>query len=249
MKLENLISKKGGKSLYKSGDTFTKLFDESYPKSDVLNEALNQSRVEETGLNIPKILEVSKVDGKWAITMEYIEGQTLAELMKEHPEHLDKYLEQFVDIQLEIHSKRSPLLNKQKDKFARKIQALETINASTKYDLVTRLDGMPKHTKVCHGDFNPSNIIINKQGAYIVDWAHATQGNASADAARSYLLFALQNEDLAKKYLNLFCNKSNTAIQYVQQWLPIVAATQLGKGNPEEKEFLMRWLDVIEYQG
>lgn len=249
MNLENEIAKRGTKTVYKSGDTVIKVFNESFPKSDILNEALNQSRVEETGLNIPKILEVSKVDGKWAITMDYIEGKTLAELMKENPKDIEKYLDQFVDIQLEIHSKKSPLLNKQKDKFARKIQALDVIDASTKYELFTRLDGMPKHTKVCHGDFNPSNVIVNDKGSFVIDWAHATQGNASADAARSYLLFALQDEEIAKLYLNKFCKKSNTAIQYVQQWLPIVAATQLGKGNPDEKELLTKWLDVVEYQG
>lgn len=250
MTLEHAIATRSNKSVYQSGDTVIKVFDEHFPKSDVLNEALNQSRIEETGLNIPKILEISKVDGKWAITMEYIKGKTLAEAMKENPEEMDKYLEQFVDLQLEIHSKKSPLLNKQKDKFARKIQALTVIDASTKYELLSRLDGMPKHSKVCHGDLNPSNIILSEQGGtFIIDWSHATQGNASADAARSYLLFSLQDEELAKKYLKLFCKKSDTAIQYVQQWLPIVASTQLGKENPSEKELLTKWLDVIEYQG
>ena len=38
---------------------------------------------------------------------------------------------------------------------------------------------MPKHNKVCHGDFNPSNVIIAEDGPpYILDWSHATQGNA-----------------------------------------------------------------------
>lgn len=248
MALEQVIATRKNKTVYQSGDTVVKIFDENFPKSDVLNEALNQSRIEETGLNIPKVLEVSKIDGKWAITMEYIKGKTLADAMKENPDKEDKYLEQFVDLQLEIHSKKSPLLNKQKDKFSRKIQALDLIDASTKYELLSRLDGMPKHTKVCHGDFNPSNIILSDEKAYVIDWSHATQGNASADAARSYLLFSLQNEELAKKYLTLFCKKSNTALQYVQQWLPIVAATQLGKGNPEEKELLEKWLNVVEYQ-
>ena len=34
------------------------------------------------------------------------------------------------------------------------------IDAATRYDLHTRLEGMPRHDKVCHGDFNPSNVII-----------------------------------------------------------------------------------------
>lgn len=249
MKLEHVLATRKNKTIYQSGNMVVKVFDENFPKSDILNEALNQSRIEETGLNIPKIIEVSKIDGKWAITMDLIKGKTLAQAMSEEGADLDYYLNQFVDLQLEIHSKRSPLLNMQKDKFARKIQALNIIDASTKYELLSRLDGMPKHTKVCHGDFNPSNIILSENGAYVIDWSHATQGNASADAARSYLLFSLQDEEIAKKYLQLFCKKSNTAIQYVQQWLPIVAATQLGKENPEEKELLTKWLDVVEYQG
>ena len=49
-------------------------------------------------------------------------------------------------------------------------------------------------------------------------------------------------------YLKLFCKKSDTAMQYVQQWLPIVAAAQLSKENELEKDFLMRWIDVVDYQ-
>lgn len=249
MKFDNTILERESKSIYKAGDKVVKVFNDEFPKSDILNEALNQARVEETGLNIPKIQEVSKIDGKWAISMDYIEGKTLAQLMQENPDDTDKYLEQFVDIQLEIHEKRAPLLNKQKDKFIRKIQSLTDIDATCKYELLTRLDSMPKHVKVCHGDFNPSNVIIsNDNTAYIIDWSHATQGNASADAARTYLLFSLNNPELADKYLKLFCTKSDTAIQYVQQWLPIVAASQLVKGKPGEKEFLTKWIDVVDYQ-
>ncbi len=248
MKFDSTLLERTSKTIYKAGDKVIKVFDNEFPKSDILNEALNQARVEETGLNIPKIEEVSKIDGKWAITMDYIEGKTLAQLMDENPKDIDKYLEQFVDIQLSIHEKKAPLLNKQKDKFIRKIQSLTTIDATTKYELLTRLDSMPKHTKVCHGDFNPSNVIIAKDGTYIIDWSHATQGNASADAARTYLLFSLSAPELADKYIKLFCKKSDTAIQYVQQWLPIVAASQLVKGKPEEKDFLMKWLDVVDYQ-
>ena len=177
-------------------------------------------------------------------------GLLLEELMKEHPEKLDEYMEQFVDLQLEVHSKTAPLLNKLKDKLSRQINSLKNVvDATTRYELLTRLDSMPNHHKVCHGDFNPSNIIIGDDGkVYIVDWAHATQGNASADAAMTYLMFALRNQELADKYLKLFCKKSDTARQYVQQWLPIVAAAQLIKDDSMEKEFLMKWIDILDYQ-
>lgn len=249
MKMEKVLAVRTGKTIYKNNDTVVKVFDEAYAKSDILNEALNQARVEETGLPIPKILEVSKIEGKWALTSEYIAGKTLAQVMEENPDKLEELMERFVDIQLNIHSKRAPLLNKLKDKMSRKISETD-LDATTRYELHTRLESMPKHTKICHGDFNPSNIICGEDGVdYVIDWSHATQGNASADAARTYLLFWLAGDiKAADLYLDLFCKKSDTAKQYVQKWLPIVAASQSVKGKPEEREFLMTWVNVVDYE-
>ena len=249
MKLDRVIAVRNNKTVYRDGDKCVKVFDANYSKADVLNEALNQARIEETGLNIPKVLEVTMVDGKWAIVSEYIKGKTLARLMQEEPAKKDEYLELLVDLQLQVQSKTCPLLNKLKDKMNRKISISE-LDATTRYDLHTRLEGMPKHNKVCHGDFNPSNIIIAEDGTpYILDWSHATQGNASADAARTYLLFWLDGDiSSAKKYLDLFCLKSDTAKQYVQKWMPIVAASQSVKGNEKEREFLLSWVNVVDYE-
>ena len=248
MNLERVIAVRNNKTVYRDGDKAIKVFDANFSKSDILNEALNQARVEEAGVRVPKVLEVSVIDGKWAIVSEYIPGKTLAQLMEENPQEKDAYLEQFVELQMDVHTHRAPLLNKLHDKMKRKID--ETgLDATTRYELHTRLASTPHHNKVCHGDFNPSNIIMSENGPYILDWSHATQGNASADVARTYLLFWLNGDiDGAKKYLNLFCKKSDTARQYVERWLPIVAASQSVKGKPQEREFLLSWVDVAEYQ-
>lgn len=249
MNLDHIIAVRKNKTVYRDGDKVYKVFDKSFSKVDVLNEALNQARVEETGLKIPKILEVTMIDGKWTIVSEYIDGKTLAQLMQENPEKKEEYLNLFVDLQLEMHAKTCAGLNKLKDKMNRKISETD-LSATVRYDLQTRLESMPKHNKVCHGDFNPSNIIITDDGTpYILDWSHATQGNASADAARTYLLFWLNGDiDGAKEYLNLFCEKSNTAKQYVQKWMPIVSASQSVKGNEQEREFLHSWINVVDYE-
>lgn len=249
MKFDNVVAVRDNKTIYRDGDRCIKLFNSEFSKADILNEALNQARVEEIGIKMPKIIEVTTIDGKWAIVSEFIEGKTLAELMEENPDKIDEYLELLVDLQIDVQSHTCPLLNKLKDKMNRKISETN-LDATTRYELHTRLEGMPKHKKVCHGDFNPSNIVIAENGeVYIIDWAHATQGNASADAARTYLLFCLSgNNDIAAKYLDLFCKKSDTAKQYVQKWMPIVAASQSVKGNEEEREFLLSWVNVVDYE-
>ena len=62
MRLDEMIVKRDLKAIYRDGNKLIKLFNEGYSKSDILNEALNQARVEETGLNIPRVLEVTKLE-------------------------------------------------------------------------------------------------------------------------------------------------------------------------------------------
>ena len=249
MKLDRVIAVRNNKTIYRDGDRCVKVFNKEYSKADVLSEALNQANIEQTGLKIPKILEVTMVDGKWAIVSEYIKGKTLAQIMAEDEDNKAKYVEMLVDLQMTVHASSCPQLPKLKDKMSRKIIFTE-FDATTRYDLHTRLESMPKHNKVCHGDFNPSNIVVTDEGdLYILDWSHATQGNASADVARTYLLFCLKGDtEIANLYLDLFCTKSKTDKRYVQKWMPIVAASQSVKGNEQEREFLSTWVNVVDYQ-
>lgn len=250
LKDKKLLVTRPYKVVYQDGDRIIKVFTVEHGKANVFNEALCTARVEESGLYIPPVLEVSQIDGEWALAIQYVAGETLQEKMDNDPINIPAYMEQFVEAQLSMHAKKAPRLTLQKDKFARKIDSLkDKIDATTRYELKMRLRSMPEHTKLCHGDFNPSNVIVREDGTTtIVDWAHATQGNASGDAAITYLEFALKNQKLADLYLDLFCKKSDTAKQYVQKWLPIAAAAQLTKGIPEEEAFLRRWTEIIDFQ-
>lgn len=249
MNLENVIAKREHKTLYRDGDKRIKIFDEGFPKADVFNEALNQARVEETELNVPKILEVTKLNGCWVIISEYIEGKTLTDLINEEPERTKEYIDLMIDLQIQTHAQKCPLLTKLRDKMFRKI-ALTNFDLTTKYELQTHLEGMPRHNKVCHGDFRPSNIIITPEGIpYIIDWSHVTQGNASADVARTYLLYLLADQkENGEYYINRFCEKTDTPRKYVEKWIRIVAASQSVKGNQKERAFLNRIVDVVEYE-
>ena len=248
--LNEPIAERKTKTVYKDGNKTIKLFVENYSKAAILNEALIQARVEEnTDLKISKLLEVTKVENRWALVTEYVDGTPLDVLMEQNPEQEEEYLGVFIDMQLEVLSKRVPSLNRIKDKYKRKLEVANNLNENVKYELLQRLQGMENHDKLCHGDFNPSNIIIKENGEhYIIDWAHATQGNASADVARTFLIFAMEGkEELAEKYLDMYCKKANADKQLIQRWIPIVAAIRLTK-NDEQHELLQKWVDIVDYQ-
>lgn len=250
MNFEKVIAKRNTKTVYKDNGRSIKLFVENYPKSNILNEAVNQARVEETGINVPALLEVTKMDGRWALVSEFIEGNTLDKLMDENPEKIDEYLEILVNTQLKVLSKRAPLLSRIKDKMKTKLKNASELDENTRYELLNRLSGIQVDDSVSHGDFNPSNLIVKEDGTvYVIDWSHVTQGSPAFDAARTYLLFNLDNKaDIAEKYLTLFTQKSLVDKKEVLRCVPIVAATQLMKGNEQEKELLSKWIDVVDFE-
>lgn len=250
--LGKLLMSRPNKKIYQKGSCLIKVFNHNLvSKADVLAEAEIQSRIENTGLDIPKIQEVFKEGDDWCISSDFIEGKTMQELMDENPDKEDVYLEQFLDLQIKMHAISVPKLPGLTAKFQEKISSSKGIvPATTRYELHMSLDSMPKHEKLCHCDFNPTNIILGKDDKYyITDWAHACKGNGSADVAITYMWFGLSGrEDLAKKYIAMFCKKTDTAIQYVQKWMPIVAAGMIQNYEGKEREYLLKATGVAYYE-
>ncbi|MDE6781113.1 MAG: phosphotransferase [Ruminococcus sp.] len=240
MNFDRVIAVRNTKTIYRDGDKCIKVFNQDYTSADVLNEAFNQAMASESGLSVPKVKEVSEKDGKWYITSEYIIGKSLSQLMDEFPDKTEEYLNLFVDLQLKVHSKRCPTLKRLRDQMNRKIKNSD-LDATDRFALHTRIDSMPKHNKLLHGDFNPSNIIISQSGTpYIIDWAHAVQGNASSDVAITYLTFILvNNSHMAERYIEIFCEKSGTELDYIKKWFPIAAVAMSAKRNGKERKFLL----------
>ena len=249
MELQHFIGRNEHATIYEEGPLTIKVFDADYPKSSVFYEAFIYSKIEETGLPICNIHKINKQDGHWTIIKDCIPGQNLEKLMEEHPERIPAYLEMMLEMQLKIHTKKSPFLFKLKDKLQGQIESLTTISDTTKYELLTSLGGMPKHHKLCHGNFCPADLQVDENGRLVVyNWLNATQGNASADIANTYLLLYLKFPEAAEQYVDRFCERTGTPRKYIQEWIPIVAAVKLTQDRPQERELLMKWVDIAVYE-
>ena len=103
----NVLLERTDKVVTKDKGTVLKVFGPSYKVSAILNEAMNEARAAETGLPVAKVIEVMKLRDHWCIRREWIEGETLADVMAKDKKNLAKYLKEFVAIQCEIFSKTS----------------------------------------------------------------------------------------------------------------------------------------------
>ncbi len=92
------------KVVTKDKNIVLKIFGPSYKVSAILNEAMNEARAAETGLPVAKVLEVLKIRDHWCIRREWVDGDTLADVMAKDKKNLVKYLKEFVGLKSPWHS-------------------------------------------------------------------------------------------------------------------------------------------------
>ena len=249
MNLDRVIAVRTNETVYRDGAQCVKVFGDGFTKADALGEALNQARVEECGLHVPRVLEVGRVDGKWALVTEYIQGKTLERLIVEEPDRKEALLERMAGLQMEMLSKTCPLLSRLREELESRI-ARADLTATTRCDLFFRLREIPAEYQICHGDFNPSNIVLTREDElYLLDWSHASQGSAAADAANAWLWFRLAGDAQgAERYLELFSRKTGVEPVVIQKWIPIVAAARSAEGGERERTFLLKLVNGEDYE-
>ncbi|MBR1870805.1 MAG: aminoglycoside phosphotransferase family protein [Kiritimatiellae bacterium] len=245
-----ILAERTGKVITRDGDEVLKTFEKGKAKVDILNEALNQARAEAAGLPVAALKEVRKnKDGTWSLVSEYAEGKTLDQIMKEDKKNFARHMATFIKIHIDVMSHKVTLMNPLLEKLDRQIAASE-LPEEQRYELHMQLAGLPKNICVCHGDFNPTNVIINPKGGYkIIDWAHVRRGNPLADIARTYLYFWINGmHAAAEKYIVGICEALNVEKRDVQRWLPVVAAAQSTKmTDPKNRDLLLHWASVVDY--
>ncbi len=80
MNLGNSIAEGNTAKIYLHENKAVKILDDRLPDGEAVFEAKKQKFAHSCGLPVPGILNVTKIDGKQAIIMEYVKGRTLGEL-------------------------------------------------------------------------------------------------------------------------------------------------------------------------
>ena len=249
-KKADVLLERADKVVLRDKDSVLKIFGPRYKVSLILNKAMNEARAAETGLPVAKVIEVMKLRDHWCIRREWIEGETLADVMDKDKKNLQKNLRQFVAIQCEIFKKTSERMGNLADKLDKQISA-SPLPKETRYDLHMKLQSFPRGKALCHGDFNPTNVIITPNGEWrVIDWSHVRLGDPLADVARTYLLFWLSGHiAAAEKYMALACEALKAKLADVQKWLPIVAAAESSRDQtPKNHELLIHWASVVDIE-
>ncbi len=244
MNLDRVIAVRHNKTVYRDGDRCIKVFGAGFKKTDVLAEALNQAKMEQRSIiSVPRVLEVTEIDGNWALVTEYIKGQSLASLMEKEPERRVEHMALLARLQNDTFHAHAPGLSLLSDFLTARLLDCDYLAATTRHGLHRSLGEMRKDFRdYCplHGDMEPSNILIDENGTpYILDWSHVTLGLKEADIATTYLLLGMKyGIDCAEEYLGCILPHPN-ARDDIRHWLPIIAAARSVESNEAERAFLL----------
>lgn len=241
MDLGNPIAKGNTADIYLCDKKIIKVLKDYLPETEAIKEADKQRLAWKAGLPVPEILDVIKIENRQAVVMEYITGDTLGNMMLKDISHAAGYMRIAVKTQIKIHTVKGDGYPLMKDKLASQISSAPLPDAASKESLLEKLYMMKYEERICHGDFHVHNIIMHGKEPYIIDWVDASSGDISADVCRSYLLYSQISTELAKLYINLYCEATETNQDKVLAWASVIAGARLAENvSSENPDRLLR---------
>jgi len=235
-----LIGNGAQAEIFKENDIIIKLFKKNIAKHDVEYEMNLQKMAFEHGLSVPKIYDIVEINGKYGIKMEYINGVTFGKIILDDMNKLNEYLNKSIEIQIGIHKIVTNNFPSMKEKLKNKINRVQIITENEKQNIIKLLDKEKFNNNLCHGDFQFMNILETENGNKIIDWVDSSSGNIEADVYRTYLLYKVNNDEIAELYINNYCKMADISKENVLKWAPIIASARLseGMGNDENEKLL-----------
>jgi len=171
-------------------DTLVKIYRDYVPQADIDREILCTSTVQGKGLPVPAYRGAINYQGKRAILLEYIRGESFMKIMSSGDYTLESLADDFAAVHYKMHQCTAPGLEDSKVRYDRLLRLSEPQLGS---DLMNRclklMDTLPDGSALCHNDYHPGNIIKSPDGLIVIDWSDASAGDPFADVARTVQMF------------------------------------------------------------
>lgn len=235
MELHKLIAEGNTAKLYQWEDKAVKLFHKEVAEGEAYYEAVKQEYAYNCGLTVPKVYDVTLINGRQAIVMEYVEGESLGSLIYKDMKQAEYYMGLAVETQMKIHTVTAENFQPMSEKLTEKINAAIGPSHMTKQRLLDKMNKISYGNNLCHGDCHIFNLMKTKDNIVIIDWVDSSCGNIAADVYRSYLLYLQFSVDLAELYLRLYCEKSHLSKEQIFLWAPILACARLSENVSADK--------------
>ncbi len=235
--------------------TALKLFYEFMPGEAVGYEYAVSKKVSAACAFVPEVYTVRQNNGRGGIEFELISGQCLVDLFARYPLRIKVLSRRMGKLHREIHRNALPGLRTSVSVYSEALEKYPFLHHAERSRLLRFLEDSAGKA-LCHGDFHPENILVNRAGDYkVIDWINATSGNPLADVARTcYLMQSAQSPrkrpflvKLFESQLRLIINKHYLKGYFQNRTVPkedfslwdlIIRIHRYYESMAEEKAFL-----------
>ena len=239
-----------------------KLFFDWFPEEFIDLEYDMNIAIRDFPISVPKVIERVEIDGRQGIIFEKLLGDTLLKSTREEQNNFEKHGKIMSNLHFQIHQIKTSKIISIQNFLKLFIGNAKELSLRQKMHLFSYIDTLESDNKLCYYDFHPDQIMLTKNGAYLIDWVSAVSSPPSADVARTYLLFLcsvysgtdFDFKDLKKFYVSpLFdayfkdYTKLNPKVtkEKVYSWLLPLAAGRIGEGIESQTPFLLKMVTYL----
>jgi aminoglycoside phosphotransferase (APT) family kinase protein len=152
-------------------------------------EAIAAARVTAAGLAAPRFLGTRRVEGRFGLVYERVDGPSMVEEIWRSPWRSTPWAVQLADLHAAMHEERGTGLP---DGLAGLREAIEhgarRLGEPVRDAALARLEALPRGDALVHGDLHPGNVLMTRNGPVVIDWLTAAFGPPAADVARTLFL-------------------------------------------------------------
>lgn len=234
-------------------DSIIKILKPRFSNSLAEKEEKLHTIVQDSGLPVPKLLDVVMIDGKKGLVYQKINGISMLDSIRDNPNKMPDYANDLASLHIDISrckidDDRLETVNK---RYLSWIENTDILTAEDKEKVLSYLGELPHGNSLCHSDFHADNILIDNGKYYIIDWLTAAKGSFCADVMRSFMLIKYSSaaDDLditqeirmgidlfSKIYIDGVLKAGKLSLDDVFRWeLPVLAA-RLWEGVPKSEE-------------
>ena len=167
-------------------ETIIKLYYPRISQEDIEREKDLAKKAFVMGVPTAISYDIVESDGRTGVVYELINSKTISELIREDPEHIEKYAELYADVCRSIHSIEAQpgALPDFKDINREDIPNVTGISDEERGYLYELLDLVPDRMSCIHGDLNINNIMVQNGECCLIDMGEFSTGTPMFDLSR-----------------------------------------------------------------